>query len=185
MIAPPGKTGSRIGSDLMREASRTHRVGGHVEGIKPVENAGAGRAAVAQKLNEAREHARVGDLLAARLACAEIVLAHKPLLCGDPALLTATTEGLVHARSWHLLEHLLLSALGKTVRFAVAPEPVSEEPEQLIRRTDSRDHVAYTASASLFSHPEADALIEQWSRVLTDGSRPGRRPPRTRPARPK
>ena len=160
-----------------------HGVSGPSEGSKPVQNAGIDSAAVGRKLGEARAHARVGDLLAARLVCAEIVLAHKPLLCSDPALLTATTESLVHARSWHLLEHLLLSALGRTVRFAVVPESVSEEPAHLIRRTDARDHVIYVASASLFTHPEADVLIEQWSRTLTDSSRPTRRSPRTRPAR--
>jgi len=182
MIAPPGKPGFRIGNVLMREASQTDSVSGNVEGIKPVQNAGVDRAAVDQKLGEARELARLGDLLAARLVCAEIVLAHKPLLCSTPALLTATTESLVHARSWHLLEHLLLAALGRNVRFAVGPESAAEEPAHFIRRTEAQQHVTYVASASLFTHPQADALIAQWSRTLTDSSRPARRSPRTRPA---
>ena len=152
-----------------------HSVSGPIEGSKAVQNSGRDRAAIDRKLRDARALARLGDLSAARLLCAEIVLAYKPLLCSDPALLTAATESLVHARSWHLLEHLLLAALGRKTRFVVVPDIVSETPAPLIRRTEARGVVTYVTSAGLFSHPDADALIESWGRALAEGAAPGRK----------
>jgi hypothetical protein len=125
--------------------------------------------AITERLRAARRQARSGEILPARLACADIVLHDLPLLTGDERLLGQTVETLVHLRAFQLLTRLLAAVDGRTVRVTVGGALECTPGAALIAHAATGGVETFTVSESLFHHPAGEAVIHGWSDALAHG----------------
>ncbi len=127
---------------------------------------GSGMALLAL-LDEAREAAREGDLMGARVICAEAMFRHQMLLSEDPSLLAAMIAAMVHARGFQMISRLMAAVDGTKIRIVVE---AGGKSRSAATRVDA-DGVIHASVGETFLAQEA--AIAQWSAELAGLHKPG------------
>jgi hypothetical protein len=125
-----------------------------------------GDAPARKQLDEARSLVCTGDLVLARLVCAELIFEQLPRLARNRDLLRDTIATLVHARSFQLLNRLLAAVDGSRFRVALASGDDPATSPIKIGRSAADGTTTFAVSEALFCRPDADAVISRWSAAL-------------------
>lgn len=122
--------------------------------------------AIPDAFASAWRHVRSGELYAARMTVARMVMQHQPRLAADRALLAETVAVLAAAHGARAISRLLAAASGRWVQVALAPLP---------GRVDGCDVMAIgPACPELSSTADvADlAALRRWSESVVDSCLP-------------